>query len=75
MKALAGPSTDIFRLLGFMNPERINLNNYGIKTVSIREHLRDRTESEPTQDLGEYQYRNVYCYQKAIDDGKLALKK
>lgn len=75
MQRLAGPSTDVFGLLGFANPERVNLNNYGIKVVSIREHLRDRTESEPTQDLAEYQYRNVYCYQKAIDDGKLALKK
>lgn len=75
MQGLAGPSTDMFGLLGFANPERVNLNNYGIKVVSIREHLRDRTESEPIQDLAEYQYRNVYCYQKAIDDGKLALKK
>ena len=75
MQALAGPSTDIFRLLGFDKPEHVNLNSYGFRTVAIREHLRDRTETEPTQDLAEYQHRNVYCYQKAIDDGKLALKK
>ena len=75
MKGLAGPSTDMFRLLGFDKPEHVNLNNYGFRTVAIREHLRDRTETEPTQDLAEYQHRNVYCYQKAIDDGKLALKK
>lgn len=71
MKALAGPSTEMFRLLGFENPARVNLTRYGIKTVSIREHLRDRTPSEPTQGLGVHQYRDVYCYRKAVEDGHL----
>ena len=72
MKAVAGPATAAFRLLGFANPERVNLNKYGLSTVSIRDHLRDRTLSYPTQNLAECQHRSVYCYQRAIDDGKLA---
>jgi hypothetical protein len=74
MKALAEPSTNMFRLLGFNDPERVNLSAYGLRVVSIREHLQKRTESDSTEDLAEYQHRNVYCYQKAIEDRKLSIK-
>ena len=66
-------ATEIFRMLGFPQPERINLNNYGLHSISIREHLRDKTENYSTQGFSEYQYRDVYCYKKAIEDGKIKM--
>jgi hypothetical protein len=65
MKALAGPSTEIFRLLGFDKPERVNLNShqYSIVCRDVRLDARER----------QHQYDNVYCYKKAIEDGKVKM--
>lgn len=73
MKSLSNPATDVFRLLGFANPEDVNLNSYGLMVATMRECRLNETFESPLLELGEYQHRNVFCYQKAIDDGKLAM--
>ncbi|HET7794389.1 MAG TPA: hypothetical protein VFL64_13490 [Rhizobacter sp.] len=65
MKALAKPSTEVFRLLGFLHPERVRLNGY----MYFFFHQDEIVEKS----ISSHQFKNVYCYQKAIDDGKLAL--
>lgn len=78
MQALAAPSTETFRLLGFDKPENVNLNEYQIKIVASRRFLKavktDHAAKPPAaMDLSAYQSRNVYDYKQAIADGKLAL--
>lgn len=65
MNALADPATDIFRKLGFADPEHVNLNSYqyGIVHVHERVHGPDIRAN----------YANIHCYKKAIEDGKLKL--
>ena len=67
MDALADPATDIFRKLGFADPERVNLNSYQYGIVHIHElvHSPDWRAN----------YGNIHCYKKAIEDGKLELAK
>lgn len=65
MKALAGPSTEMFRLLGFARPESINLNGHMYFHSHVDEIVQKSISSE--------RYRNVYCYQAAIDEGKLSM--
>jgi hypothetical protein len=64
MNALASPATDIFRLLGFANPERVNLNSYRYNIVHMHERVQNNDYSVVT---------DVCCYQKAIEDGKLRM--
>lgn len=76
MRTLADPSTEMFRLLGFRNPEEVNLNNYQIAPVATRDHLRevrvDPVAVRPAVlDMGEYRKRNVFDYKRAVSDGKL----
>ena len=75
MRALAGPATEMLRLLGFANPDKVNLKSYAIDWLSWRDHVREKTATYLTQDKERYQHADVYCYQRAIDDGKLALTK
>jgi hypothetical protein len=65
MGALADPATDVFRKLGFVDPERVNLNSYQYGIVHIHElvHSPDMRAN----------YANIHCYKKAIADGKLKL--
>ena len=65
MNAFADPATDIFRKLGFANPEYVNLNSYQYGIVHIYElaHSPDMRAN----------YANIHCYKKAIEDGKLKL--
>ena len=65
MKTLAIPSTEMFRLLGFACPDRVRLNGY-MYFFFHQDEIVAKSSSG-------YQFKNVYCYQKAIDDGKLAL--
>ncbi len=74
MQKLADPSTLMFRLLGLKNPEHVNLNGYRISLVAIHDHLKDIKAIKPAaMGMSEYQTRDVYCYQRAIEDGKLAM--
>ena len=65
MSAFADPGTDIFRKLGFADPEHVNLNSYKYGIVHIHElvHSPDMRAN----------YANIHCYKKAIEDGKLKL--
>jgi hypothetical protein len=65
MSVLADPATDIFRKLGFADPEHVNLNSYQYGLVHIHElvHSPDMRAN----------YANIHCYKKAIEDGKLKL--
>ncbi len=65
MKALAGPSTEMFRMLGFVRPERINLNGYMYFHFHVDEIVQ--------KSISSYRYKNVYCYQAAIDGGKVSM--
>lgn len=65
MDALADPATDIFRKLGFANPEHVDLNSYQYAIV----HTHELVHSPETR----ANYGNVHCYKKAIEDGKLKL--
>ena len=75
MVGVAKPSTDAFRLLGFENPEKVNLNGYTSRDVLRRECL-ERREPIPAKYyiLRECQYKDVYSLRKAIEDGKVKLK-
>ncbi|HEX8615424.1 MAG TPA: hypothetical protein VF800_29430 [Telluria sp.] len=65
MNALADPATEVFRLLGFADPDKVNLNRYQYGIVNIHE-LIHTTETRAN-------YGNIHCYKKAMEDGKLAL--
>jgi len=65
MNTLADPATAIFRLLGFANPEKINLNSYQYGII----HIEDLVHSNETR----ANYGNVHCYKKAIADGKIQM--
>jgi hypothetical protein len=66
MSALSTPATEVFRLLGFSDPEDVNLNNYQYGLVYLKELIHVRQENRS-------QYGNVHCYKKAIEDGKLRM--
>ncbi|GGY31183.1 hypothetical protein [Pseudoduganella albidiflava] len=65
MNALANPATDVFRKLGFADPECINLSSYQYGIVNFNE-VANSSESSAN-------YSNIHCYKKAIEDGKLEL--
>jgi hypothetical protein len=65
MKALAGPSTEMFRLLGFAQPETVSLSSF--------QYFRFHAHEIVNSSLGAHQHRNVYCYQKALEAGRLSL--
>jgi hypothetical protein len=73
LKALAGASTEYFRLLGFENPESVNLN-FPYHSAARREYER---KGEKIPDswfyMSECQYRNVYSVKEAIAAGKAKL--
>ncbi len=66
MQGVAGPATEVFRLLGFIEPERINLVPYQYFAV----HYHDMDRSQATS-----QYMNVYCIGEAIERGELRFVK
>lgn len=65
MNTFADPATEVFRKLGFANPEKVNLNNYQYLSSHIDEIVKN-TECRA-------QYGNIHCYKKAIEDGKLKM--
>jgi hypothetical protein len=78
MKGLSDPSTQVFKLFGFDDPASVNLNKYNAHLVAMSDTLKpNRTQAEIEDrsflDLAECQYRNVFNYKRAIDDGKLKL--
>lgn len=76
MRAIAAPSTETFRLLGFERPETVNLNQYRISVVAISDHLKDvGKRKHEALEKSSYQTRDVYCYQRAVADGAVALGK
>ncbi|TAL27676.1 MAG: hypothetical protein EPO01_00150 [Aquabacterium sp.] len=73
MRALADPATEAFRLLGFADAERINLNAYRIGTLALRALSRGQDSFLPEAlDQSGYQKRDVYSYKHAERDGKIA---
>ena len=65
MNAFSDPATEVFRKLGFANPEKVNLNSYRYGIVHGHELLR-------TNEVDANHF-NIHCYIKAIDDGKLKM--
>lgn len=61
----ADPADDIFRKLGFADPEWVDLDNYRYGIVHIHELIRSQASAASHAD--------IYCYKKAIEDGKLKL--
>ena len=70
MSRLAQPSTRMFGLLGFSDPAGVNLNRYRVSIVYAR-HGGPSPSGARYVTLGMAQTRDVYCYQLAIDDGRL----
>lgn len=73
MQLLASPATEIFRLLGFAEPENINLNNYLLYGVVTFGPLENRERWPSVTEMSSDDLRNVYDYKQAIDDGKLSM--
>lgn len=73
LNAIAGPSTEYFRLLGFANPESVNLN-FPYHSAARREFER-KGEAIPESwyCMSEHQYRNVYSVKEAVAAGKATL--
>ena len=74
LKAIAGPSTEYFRLLGLADPAGVNLNNHIHFYECLRE-CRARGEEPPASWYSSrpYQYRNIYSLGAAIKAGKAKL--
>lgn len=74
LKAIAGPSTEYFRLLGLADPAGVNLNGHTYHDAIGDEH-HARGEKPPDSWFGEseYHYRNTYSLKKSIADGKVKL--
>jgi len=65
MRTLSSPATEIFRMFGFANRERVNLNmyQYGITHLKALIHSSD----------SEANYSNIHDYRKAVKDGKITM--
>lgn len=61
----ADPANDIFRKLGFADPEWVDLDNYRYGIVQIHELIRSQESAA--------NHADIYCCKKAIADGKLKL--
>ena len=74
LKAIAGPSTECFRMLGLADPEGVNLNNH-IYFYEVLRDYRARGEEPPDSwyNASPFQYRNVYSLRAAIKSGKVKL--
>lgn len=87
MRTLSARSTEVFRLLGFSSPERVNLNKYQVSLVESRKRmklisakrkeLREGTFTLPPKvpilNVSSEQLRNTHDYKQAIEDGKLSM--
>lgn len=87
MKKIATPSTEVFRVLGFAAPEKVNLNKYQLSLVesrkrmklisSKRKELREGAFTLPPESpilgMESEQLRNTHDYKQAIEDGKLSM--
>lgn len=74
LKAIAGPSTEYFRLLGFENPESVNMNFPYYAEVEQEYSRRGEAVPKAWQGvLSECQYRNVYSVNAAIRARKAKL--
>jgi hypothetical protein len=75
MQALAEPSTEMFRLLGFASPESVNLNRYRISQFYTQDDKYKELNDLPIPELSSsaYQTKDTYYYKRAIHDGKLSM--
>jgi hypothetical protein len=73
MKALADPSTEMFRLLGFVKPESVNLNGYQLSLLNDKSYRALGRTRNQIVDMNECQTKNVFYYRQAIEDGKLSM--
>lgn len=65
MNIFGDPATEVFRILGFAEPERINLNWYQY-AITRQEAVMNSTDRQAN-------YRNIHDYKKAIADGKIKM--
>lgn len=65
MSALADPATEVFRMLGFDNPERVNLNWYRY-AITHQDELFRSTDCQAN-------HSSIHDYKKAIADGKVRM--
>lgn len=74
MNAVAGPSTEYFRLLGFETPQSVNLNGFTTHDA-IGDECRKKGVKPPDSWFGEseYHYRNIYSLSAAKAAGKARL--
>ena len=74
MQQLAEPSTRAFRLLGFEHPAEVNLNSYQLALIALHDcSTGDGAGWSKVVGMSECRRRNVYCYQRALREGKLAI--
>lgn len=64
-RGIANEATEIFRIFGFADPERVDLGRYSYTSVH-------GYRGSPVTDLSG-NLNDVYCYKRAIEDGKLKL--
>ena len=72
MRALSGPSTEMFRLLGFADPAGVNLNGYRLSIVH-RRNGKPSPSGAPFMRLAMSQKHDVCCYKLAIEDRKISM--
>lgn len=65
MNTFADPATEVFRKLGFAEPEKVNLNSYRYGIIHGHELLK-------TNEIDANHF-NIHCYKKAIEDGKVKM--
>jgi hypothetical protein len=73
MQGLAEPSTEMFRLLGFANPENVNLNGYQLNLINDNSFKALGKPRNQIIDMNEYQKKNVFYFEQAIEDGRLTI--
>ncbi|MGF6348318.1 hypothetical protein [Variovorax sp. W2I14] len=73
MQALAAPSTEVFRLLGFAEPAKVNLNRYLLSIVGKMGRTPDRPGRPSVSNMLDEDIRNVHDYKQAVEDGRVAM--
>lgn len=74
LRTLAGPATEIYRLLGFSDPENINLSDYRLALGGDNDYLDQHGLRAPANRVdSSEQVRNVYLYRRAVAQGQLSL--
>ena len=72
LSGLTGPTTAVYRLLGFAQPEDVDLSAYRVSLGADNDYLDEHGFRAPDNMVdGLEQVRNVYLYKRAIADGRL----